>query len=666
MIIKLFTKKILPLIIAGFIAVLGLSAQITPHEAIKQMTKGINLGNTFEPPNEGDWGNPKTEEFHFDMYKAAGFDCVRIPVRWDNHTGKTAPFKVNESWMNRIEQVVDWGLERNMFIVINTHHDDWIKNSYTETNKERFDSIWSQIAVRFRDKPEKLIFEIINEPHGLSKENNDDLHARVLSLIRKTNQTRLVIFQGHNWGGSDELITAAIPNDNYVIGSFHSYDPYLFGLEGQGTWGSANDYSQLENKFKTVSTWSVKNNIPVFLGEFGSLRKCDFNSRMRHYRAYVELSQKYGFACMAWDDGGDFKIMERRQKTWDEVKDILISTNALSPVPAIKIVKDSIVGLSWTNRVTNNDSIIIQRRTGTSQEYSKIAILKPDTTTFFDVKPVMDKLYTYRIIAHYNDTTDVFSQPVQILFPAWTKPVRTPFTGAPIPIPGTVEAEDFDIGGEDFTYHDADEINITGKYRPNEGVDIYDRLGDGFHIGNAIEGEWYEYTVNVESEGMYNVTFQLASTNRGGKFQITIDTVQSEIITMTGSGSNLTTKPFTTEMYLYPGIQIMRFSVISNPIFNIDKITFELKNATKTIDFGAENPFNIYQNNSGEVVITQKTDSQLKTIGLYSITGSLLKVVNNPGAQTVIPINDLSSGIYIIQASNPSTRFSKKIVINNF
>ncbi len=164
-----------------------------------------------------------------------------------------------------------------------------------------------------------------------------------MSVIRKTNPTRLVIFQGHNWGGSDELVTAAIPNDDFVIGSFHSYDPYLFGLEGQGTWGSAADYATLENKFKKVSNWSLSKNIPVFLGEFGSLKKCEFNSRMRHYSAYVELSQKYGFACMAWDDGGDFRIMERQQKSWNEVKDILIHTSAKSPSSSASISKDSII-----------------------------------------------------------------------------------------------------------------------------------------------------------------------------------------------------------------------------------------------------------------------------------------------------------------------------------
>lgn len=666
MTIKKFKRKKTALLFLGIITVLGLSAQITPHDAIKQMQKGINLGNTFEPPTEAGWNNPKAEEYYFDLYKNAGFDCVRIPVRWDAYTGKTPPYKVNDNYLKRVEQVIDWGLERGLFIVVNTHHDDWIKSNYSATNKTRFDSIWSQIAVHFKDKPERLIFEIINEPHGLSQANNNDLHARVLSIIRKSNPTRLVIFQGHNWGGADELITAAIPNDNFVIGSFHSYDPYLFGLEGQGSWGSGNDYNQLENKFKNVSNWSVKNNIPVFLGEFGSLKKCDFNSRMRHYRTYVELSQKYGFASMAWDDGGNFRIMERQQKGWDEVKDILIYTSAKSPVPTAKVSKDSTIAVNWTNKVTDNDSIIVQRRVGLSQVYSTIATLKADVSSYLDVKPAVNKTYTYRVIAHYNDTTDNYSQPVQVFFPTWVKPVRTPFLGAPMPIPGTIEAEDFDKGGQDFSYNDADESNIPGKYRPDEGVDIYDRLGDGFHIGNAIEGEWYEYTVDVKEEGLYNVSALLASVYRGGKFKISIDTIQSDTIVMTGTNSNLNTKPFSTEMYLYPGIQIMRFSVISNPIFNIDKIVFELKNTTATNELINEQPFFIVQNKSNEIIVSFKSNQQLQQIGLYSITGSLLKMIKNPGSQTVIPTHDLPSGIYIVQGSNSTKRFSEKIVIHNF
>lgn len=662
---KQFILKIL-FLLSGLLVNILISAQITPHEAIRQMQKGINLGNTHEPPTEGGWNNPKAQEYYFDLYKDAGFSCVRIPVRYDNYTGKTPPYKISETWLNRIEEVAEWGLKRGLFIVINTHHDDWIKSSYTAANKARFDSIWSQIAVRFKDKPEKLIFEIINEPHGLTKAQNDELHARVLSIIRKTNPTRLVIFQGHNWGGSDELITAAIPNDPYLIGSFHSYDPYLFGLEGQGTWGTATDYNQLENKFKAVSNWSVKNNIPVFLGEFGSLKKCEFNSRMRHYRAYVELSQKYGFASMAWDDGGDFRIMERQQKTWNELKDILIYTSAKSPSPSVRVYRDSIIALNWVNRVTDNDSIVIQRRTGSSQNYSKLATLKSDAVAFEDVKPAMNQTYTYRVIAHYNDTAGLYSQPVQVFFPTWVKPVRVPFKGSPHEIPGTIEAEDFDKGGEDFTYHDADVANIPGKYRPDEGVDIYDRLGTGFHIGNAITGEWYEYSVDVKTEGLYTFTAHLATIYNGGKFQISVDSVQSEIISVSTTQSYLNTKPFSTEIYLYPGKQILRFTVVANPIFNIDKMEFDLKTASRFFETEPDRKLFELIATHNEIIITQNSNQELSEVGLYSITGSLIKMVKNPGFQTVIQTATLPAGVYIIQAASSSGRYSEKVTINRF
>ncbi len=639
------------------------SGQITPQEAIVQMQKGINLGNTFEPPYEAGWNNPKAEEYYFDMYKEAGFQCVRIPVRWDNYTGKTAPYTISKTWLDRIEQVVDWGLERDLFIVLNSHHDDWIKQDYTDANKERFDSIWSQIAVRFQNKTEKLVFEVLNEPHGLNKSQNDDMHHRVISIIRKTNPTRLIIFQGHDWGGSNELITAAIPDDEYAIGSFHSYDPYLFGLEGQGTWGTSGDYITLENKFKSVKNWSEANHIPVFLGEFGALSSCDYNSRMKHYRAYVEYAQKYGFAAVVWDDGGNFRILERQQRYWNELKDILIYTNANSPKPFATVFQDSIIKVTWNNLVFDHDSIIIQRRLGTERDYKNIAVLKPDTSLFYDVKPEMNKYYSYRILAHYNDSIELYSQPYRVFFPTWTKPVRIPFNDTLHIIPGIIEAEDFDKGGEGFTYHDADEANIAGDYRPNEPVDIYDRLGDGYHVGNALPGEWMEYSVDIKAEGNYDITFYLAALYGGGTFQISVDSLKSEIITAPTCYSWLNTKPVTTSMYLYPGEHIMRLTVLSEPIFNIDKMKFDLITGISEFNQPEIIPFNAYQNSMGNLVITQNKNMATDVIHIYSVTGSLVYSIVNPDLVTQVPASIIPGGIYLVQGISNRRKYVQKMVL---
>ncbi|MBW6537372.1 MAG: cellulase family glycosylhydrolase, partial [Mariniphaga sp.] len=572
-------------------------------------------------------------------------------------------YTIQQSWLNRIEQVADWGLERGLFVIINAHHDDWIKQNYSAANKARFDSIWMQISTHFKDKPEKLIFEILNEPHGLTKAQNDDMHARVLSIIRETNPTRLVVFQGHSWGGSDELLTAAIPDDDYVIGSFHSYDPYLFGLEGQGTWGTSYDYLQLENKFKAVSNWSLEHNIPVFLGEFGALKKGDYNSRMRHYRAYVEFSYKYGFAFAAWDDGGDFRIMERQQRDWDEVKDILLHTNEKSPVPSLKILQDSIIHVTWKNRTENHDSILVQRKLGTQRHYTDFAMLPPDSTQFFDVKPGVNSYYNYRIIAHYNDSTAHYSQPVRIFFPAWTKPERKPFHDTPMVIPGIIEAEDFDKGGEGLTYHDKGTNNITGVYRPDDNVDIYDRMGDGYHVGNALPGEWMEYSVNVLTEGWYDVTVYTATFYGGGTFQIEFDTLSSGAISVPTSYSALNTVPVSFKMYLYPGEQIMRFTVLSDPLFNIDKMVFELVTLVNAFPETGRNLFTLYQNQNNELVIRSESGLNIESIRVMTVNGSSVLIVNKPGTETIIPKSNLPAGIYFIQAVTRNDRQTVKTII---
>ena len=638
-------------------------AQITPFDAVTQMKKGINLGNTHEPPTEAGWNNPKAEEYYFDLYKDAGFDVVRIPVRWDGYTGKTPPYKITDYWLNRIEQVVDWGLQRGLFIVINAHHEEWIKSDYSEANKARFDSIWSQIATRFKDKSEKLLFEIINEPYGLSRAENDDLHARVLSVIRKTNPTRLVIFQGHNWGGSDELITAAIPDDDYLIGSFHSYDPYLFGLEGQGTWGSSADYNELDRKFKTVADWSDENNVPVFLGEFGAINKGDYNSRMRHYRAYIELSDKYGFTPLAWDDGGDFRIMERQQHDWNEIKDILISTIAKSPKPFAVVYQDSIVQVSWSPYTADHDSFLVQYKPATQRHFSTLATLSPESRSYNLVKPAVNKYYDFRVIAHYTDTTDLYSQPVRVFFPEWTRPVRSPFNDTLHVIPGIIEAEDFDEGGEGFTFHDTDGINLAGKYRTDVGVDIYDRLGEGFLVGNTMPGEWLEYSVNVLREGWYNVSAHIATYNGGGKFQVDVDTVSSGPVTVIASNSPLNTLPHSVKMYLYPGEKIMRFSILEGPSFNVDKIVFELATGIEQALTQQEFGFSVHQNANKQLVINQKPGTELIQLSIYNLNGQLIKTITKPDATALISGNEFSSGLHVVRGFSNKGMYAEKIVL---
>ncbi len=624
------------------------SAQITPQEAVLQMVKGINMGNTLEPPDEGSWNNGPAREQYFDLYRLAGFDVVRIPVRWDEHTANNAPYNIDPDWMNRVEEVLDWGLDRDLFIVVNTHHEEWIKEDYSNADKRaRFDSIWSQIAVRFQNKSEKLIFEIINEPKGLTKGENEEIHQRVLSIIRKTNPTRNVIIQGHNWGGADELIAMAIPEDDFLIGSFHSYDPWPFGLEGHGPFGPS-EINALKTKFNNVKTWSDSINIPVFLGEFGCNKDADYNLRMLHYRTYTELIPQYGFTPCVWDDGGTFQVLERGTSSWNEIKDILIHTSVDAPVnPRLSVFQDTLIKLEWGNRLPDCDSIVIERKTH-FEDFSVYASLPPDSTSFIDSEVLFEIYYYYRIIAFRNNGERHYSQPVRIMMPEYIPQERGLYLGYPLPIPGVIEAEDFDLGGEGIAYHDADNINLAGEYRPEEAVDIYERLGDGYHIGNALPGEWYEYTVDVESGAEYIMDVHLAAIKNGGKFKVEIGEFVSDTLLTISSGSWLTTTRISAPIILSQGIQVMRFCVIDEPQFNFDKIEFTL-NTTGLNKTRMENDLRLSRIPGRELIITHESPEEIQLIKVFSITGTHILSIDHPGIQARIQTGGLRTGIYLIQ-----------------
>jgi endoglucanase len=410
-------------LLLGFAA--GANAQLMPQDAVKGMERGINIGNTMEPPQEGWWGNPPVQQRAFDDYKNAGFTAIRIPITWDAHTSNTPPYTIDSTWMARVDTVVSWGLRRGLLIIINAHHETWLKTALADTAKNpahadscvaRFDSIWSQIATHFKDKSDSLIFEMINEPYPMADSNVNKLNARVLKIIRETNPTRIVAFSGYMWSNSDELVTAEIPDtsDKFLIGYYHSYDPWPFGLQGPGTYGSASDIAATKAKFDQVTTWSTRNNIPVILGEFGYMKNCAYNSRMCAYATVVDQALQHGVGAFAWDDGGDFPIYNRTTYGFNEIKDILIYTFPGSP-NGMKISQIALatVRVQWHNRNAESDSIVVQRRIG-SGSFADYAEGAPTDSIFIDSSTTAGKSYYYRLKITMKDSVQMQSYPVML------------------------------------------------------------------------------------------------------------------------------------------------------------------------------------------------------------------------------------------------------------
>lgn len=293
---------------------------ITPQEMAEKMGMAINMGNTLEAPDfEGNWAKA-AEEYYFDDYKAAGFKAVRIPVRWGNErTQAQAPYTIDTKFMDRVEQVVDWSLAKGLVTVIDTHHEDWLKNDY-ENNIEKFEKMWEQIAERFKGKSENLLFEIFNEPTAnMTDSQVNDLNKRILKIIRAKNPTRIVVIGGGAYNNWIKMINAMeIPKDPYLMATFHYYDPYEFTHELKGTWGSESDMKNIARIFDVVKNWSVKNNIPVFLGEYGV--RCETPDRAARIKWYDFISDQalsHGFPFAVWDDGGWFQLYDRTARTYD-------------------------------------------------------------------------------------------------------------------------------------------------------------------------------------------------------------------------------------------------------------------------------------------------------------------------------------------------------------
>lgn len=631
-------------------------AQLTPQDAAKGMMRGINIGNSLDAGAETSWGNPVITKQLFIELKKAGFTSVRVPATWGSFLGSSSPFAINKTRLDRVDTIVSWGLNQGLFIILNVHHDGWIKSNYNATNIERFDSLWSQIATRFKDRSDSLLFEIINEPNPISLTNINDLNSRTLATIRKTNPTRIVLFSGNVYSNSAELLQAAVPVDNYIMGYYHSYDPYPFGLEGPGTYGTESDIAQTKNKFDQVANWCSQHGLPAILGEYGYMRECEYNSRMCAYATVVDQAFQHGIPTFAWDDGGDFPIINRTTYEFNDIKDILIYTYPESPSRLqINNYADTLVKFSWKNRTTENDSILVERRITATGAFSPYARIAPNDSAFIDSAVECSKTYYYRLTTYLHDTVKMQSQPIRITNIAAT---RQPFTGTAISIPGALEVENFDLGIEGETYHDSDPANTGNSYRLGVGADIY-KKGSTYYLYDLKPDEWLEYTVNVTHANIFEVHAYVGADTVGGTFEIQIDGESNgEVFTVDQAEGITIFNTIHSTCLMSEGEHKIRLNILGTPSFSINKLMF--------VEYGSiksnSNPsISIYPNPAKDYILV-KGIVDTWTLNIYDISGSLVKSVELKKDEELIPVNTLANGLYIIKCSNAQNSFCTKLI----
>lgn len=331
---------ILLLVLTAPVLAQGLDA----HEANRRLGRGINLGNALEAPREGDWGMT-IEPDYFRKIRQAGFSSVRVPIRWSAHADQSAPFTIRPEFFERIDDVLDQALAQNLTVVINIHHFDEIHH-HPDTEMPQLVALWKQIAARYRDRPDSVYFEFLNEP--MDKLDDDRWNAMipvVLETIRATNPDRTVIIGPAFWNNVGHLSKLILPDDDrHLIVTFHYYAPFEFThqgaewVEGSGRWlgtrwsGDKSQRQAIDHDFDVAAAWAKKHDRPIYVGEFGSYSKADDDSRTCWTQAVARAAETRSFSWSYWEFGSGFGAFDRTAGQWRAgLRDALIPGERATP-----------------------------------------------------------------------------------------------------------------------------------------------------------------------------------------------------------------------------------------------------------------------------------------------------------------------------------------------
>lgn len=295
----------------------------------------VNMGNALDAPNEGDWGY-RIEEEHFAVIAEAGFDTVRIPTRWSAHAQAEYPYTIDPDFLARVQEVVDQALSYDLNVILNIHHYEEIMFD-PDAHTERLIFLWLQIAEAFKDYPDTLIFEILNEPNNtLNNDRWNEIQPVILASIRSIDPTRTVVVGGSDWMGLSGLLALEVPEDEHLIATVHYYEPFQFTHQGAewvngagawlGTsWGSDADIQRLNDDLDTMAQWRDEHNIPLFIGEFGAYSKADQEDRVAYTAAVTRAAEARGIGWCYWEFGSGFGVYIPSARIWrEDLKNALI------------------------------------------------------------------------------------------------------------------------------------------------------------------------------------------------------------------------------------------------------------------------------------------------------------------------------------------------------
>jgi aryl-phospho-beta-D-glucosidase BglC (GH1 family) len=308
--------------------------QLTAMEHTAAMQPGWNLGNTLDAtgPDETSWGNPRVTEALLDNVKAQGFKSIRIPVTWNVHVGPAPGYTIEPEYLARVKEVVRWALARDLYVLINIHHDSWLWMSQMPTRHDQvldqFGKMWAQLAAAFTEFGPKLTFESWNEPQfagstGKAQEIalNAELNASFHDVVRRSggnNATRLLVLPTLHTSSEQEYVDPLVTqiqglNDPNLVATVHSYGYWPFSANVAGGIrydATAQQYDT--DSFDRVYNSFIARGIPVILGEYGLLGfdrhtgTIEQGEKLKFFEYIGYYARTKKITTMLWDNGQHF------------------------------------------------------------------------------------------------------------------------------------------------------------------------------------------------------------------------------------------------------------------------------------------------------------------------------------------------------------------------
>lgn len=336
---------------------------LTALEATRLMGNGINLGNTLEACDnnvgiktntplsyETHWGQPKTTQAMIDGMKAAGFDTIRIPVAWMTNATHLyeGDYTIDADYMDRVEEVVRYARKAGMYVIVNDHWDGgWYGMFGSESAETRalameaYKGMWQQIAERFRDYSDYLIFESANEELGTRFDENSPLYCSdsvvtylndderyaltneinqtFVDVVRATggnNATRFLLIAGYGTNidqtCDDRFQMPKDTADSKLMVSVHYYDPWSYcGASSAASatkWGKVSDYEYMDQQLAKMTKFTEAG-YGVVIGEYGALPCSDGlkDNTLAYHTAFLDACTKYNLTNCLWDCSGLYK-----------------------------------------------------------------------------------------------------------------------------------------------------------------------------------------------------------------------------------------------------------------------------------------------------------------------------------------------------------------------